>query len=218
MPKSIFKQMCVLFLSLLFFCLSAYSQSLPEYEGFKAGDRVKYFLKNSQKSESFEYQITEIDGTARKGLVIRGGRSSEYQASKNGLLEKEFCFVQLHVCSWTPAVKLFDEDMKVGSEWSGPSTIQTEDAVVDEVIKHKVEKIEKVKIKLGEFLTYKITALGSIKATMTKGGEVYKGTLKMTYWVGVVNKRLVIVKWEYSNDFQQKFYQELESIQISTSP
>ncbi|MEY4368543.1 MAG: hypothetical protein RL564_493 [Pseudomonadota bacterium] len=194
---------------------AATAQQLPEFTNFRSGDRVKYFLKNNIKSESFEYQINEVDGSARKGTVVRGGRSTEFLTSKNGYLEKEFCFVQLHVCSWSPAIKLFDETMKVGDQWTGSSDIQTEDASVIEVLEHKVERFEKIKIKLGEFSTFKINASGSVKATMLKGGEVYKGSLKMTYWVGVVNKRLLILKWEYSNDFRQKFYQELESVQIA---
>jgi hypothetical protein len=49
-------------------------------------------------------------------------------------------------------------------------------------------------------------------ATLVKNNEVFKGSLKMTYWVGVFNKRLVILKREYSNDFRQSFSQELQAV------
>jgi len=203
--------------ALLFTSTAATAQQLPEHTNFQSGDRVKYFLKDTIKSKSFEYQINEVDGSTRKGAVVRSGKTTEFLASKNGYLEKEFCFVQLQVCSWTPAIKLFDATMKVGDRWTGSTDIQTEDASVVEVIEHKVEKFEKMKIKLGEFPSFKINAGGSVKATMLKGGAVFTGSLKMTYWVGVVNKRLLILKWEYSNDFRQKFYQELESVQAAAN-
>jgi hypothetical protein len=194
------------------FSITSFAQRLPDFEDFKAGDVIQYSLKIPGKFESFEYQITEASSSGLKGLVVRGTKSNEFTAPKNGYLEKEFCFVNGQKCSWSPAVKFFDGEMKVGDKWKSTYVVTSEEALVDQSIEHKVEKFEKIKIKLGEFETYRIFASGPMKATLFKNNEVLKGSLKMTYWVGVFNKRLVILKREYSNDFRQSFSQELQAV------
>ncbi len=198
------------------FSISSFAQRLPDFEDIKAGDVIQYSLKIPGKSESFEYQITEASSLGLKGLVVRGMRSNEFTAPQNGYLEKEFCFVDGQKCSWSPAVKFFDGGMKVGDKWKSSYVVTTEEALVDQSIEHKVEKFEKIKIKLGEFETYRVFASGPMKATLFKNNEVFKGSLKMTYWVGVFNKRLVILKREYSNDFRQSFSQELQSVTVKS--
>ena len=200
----------------LIFSITSFAQRLPDFEDVKAGDVIQYSLKIPGKSESFEYQITEASSSGLQGLVVRGKKSNEFTAPKNGYLEKEFCFVDGQRCSWSPAVKFFDGEIKVGDKWKSTYVVTTEDALVDQSIEHKVEKFEKIKIRLGEFETYRIFASGPMKATLFKNNEVFKGSLKMTYWVGVFNKRLVILKREYSNDFQQSFSQELQSLTVKS--
>jgi len=69
--------------ALLFTSTAATAQQLPEHTNFQSGDRVKYFLKDTIKSKSFEYQINEVDGSTRKGAVVRSGKTTEFLASKN---------------------------------------------------------------------------------------------------------------------------------------
>lgn len=194
------------------FSITSFAQLLPDFEDVKAGDVIQYSMKIPGKSELFEYQITEVSSLGIKGQVVKGTKSNEFTAPKNGYLEKEFCFVDGQKCSWSPAVKFFDGEIKVGDKWKSTYVVTTEEALVDQSIEHKVEKFEKIKIKLGEFESFKIFASGPMKATLLKNNEVFKGSLKMTYWVGVFNKRLVILKREYSNDFRQSFSQELLAI------
>jgi hypothetical protein len=100
----------------LTFSIPSVAQRLPDFGDVKAGDVIQYSLKIPGKSESFEYQITEASSSGLQELVARGKKSNEFIAPKNGYLEKEFCFVDGQRCSWSPAVKFFDGEMKVGDK------------------------------------------------------------------------------------------------------
>lgn len=195
--------------SLIAFCGIASAQSLPEFSEFTAGEKLAYQTKASGKTSKYEFVFTEVNSSIARGTVSIDGKQMEFESPAHGYLGKEFCLADVMECEWTPPVKMFDKDSKLGDKWSGSTIVKMKNnTVVDETIESKVDKFEKVKVPAGEFEAFRISSTGSIKAKLEKG-DVYTGTLKMTTWFGVVNKRLVLIKRDYTNSFRQPFTQEL---------
>jgi hypothetical protein len=200
------------YIAMLFLPLAIQAQSLPEASDFAAGDKLTYQTKASGKSSKYEFVFNEVSPSQVKGTTRIDGKQMEFESPSHGHLGKEFCLAEVMECEWTPAVKLFDKNTKVGDKWSVVTNIKLKNnTVVDEVIEFKAEKFEKIKVAAGEFDSIRVSATGTIKAKVEKG-DVYNGTLKMSTWFGVVNNRLVMIKREYTNTFKQPFSQELNKL------
>lgn len=198
------------YLTALLFSTLLQAQTLSDAADFTAGDKLTYQTKASGKSSKYEFIFTEASSSQVKGTASIDGKQMEFQSPAHGYLEKEFCLADVMECEWSPPVKLFDKTTKVGDKWTATTNIKLKNnTVVDEVIEFKAEKFEKIKVPAGEFESIRVNSTGTIKAKVEKG-EVYNGTLKLTTWFGVVNKRLVLIKREYTNSFKQRFSQELE--------
>ncbi len=198
------------YLAALFFSSVVQAQTFPEVVEFTVGEKLTYHTKASGKSNKYEFIFTEVSSSQVKGTASIAGKQMEFESPAHGYLGKEFCLADVMECEWSPPVKLFDKTTKVGDKWTATTNIKLKNnTVVDEVIEFKAEKFEKIKVPAGEFESIRVNATGTIKAKVEKG-EVYNGTLKLTTWFGVVNKRLVLIKREYTNSFKQPFSQELE--------
>jgi hypothetical protein len=193
----------------LFFSLVIQAQTLPETGEFSVGDKLIYQTKASGKSSKYEFVFNEVNQSLVKGIATIDGKRMEFESPAHGYLGKEFCLADVMECEWTPAVKLFDKNTKIGDKWTITTTVKLKNnTIVDEAIEFKAEKFEKVKVAAGEFDSIRVFAAGSIKAKVEKG-DVYNGTLRMTTWFGMINNRLVLIKREYTNTFKQPFSQEL---------
>jgi hypothetical protein len=193
----------------LFFSLVIQAQTLPETGEFSVGDKLIYQTKASGKLSKYEFVFNEVNQSLVKGIATIDGKRMEFESPAHGYLGKEFCLADVMECEWTPAVKLFDKNTKIGDKWTITTTVKLKNnTIVDEAIEFKAEKFEKVKVAAGEFDSIRVFAAGSIKAKVEKG-DVYNGTLRMTTWFGMINNRLVLIKREYTNTFKQPFSQEL---------
>ena len=200
------------YLAALLFSLAVQAQTFPESAEFAAGDKLTYQTRASGKSSKYEFIFTEASSLQVKGTTSIDGKQMEFESPAHGYLGKEFCLADVMECEWTPAVKLFDKNTKVGDKWTVTTNIKLKNnTVVDETIEFKAEKLEKVKVPAGEFESIRVYSTGTIKAKVEKG-DVYNGTLKMTTWFGVVNNRLVMIKREYTNSFKQPFSQEISKL------
>lgn len=198
---------------LIFICSnSTQADTFQDFSEFAAGDKITYQIKFYGKSSKYEFAFSDVNSSLVKGTASIDGKQMEFEAPAHGYLGKEFCLADVMDCEWTPAVKLFDKNTKLGDKWSVTTVIQMRNkTIVEEVIESKAEKLEKIKVPAGEFETLRVYSTGTIKAKAEKG-EVYNGTLKMTTWFGIANKRLVMIKREYTNTFRQPFSQELSKL------
>lgn len=202
----------IILFGVIVLCGAASAQSLPEFSEFMPGEKLTYQTKASGKTSKYEFVFAEVNSSTTRGTVSIDGKQMEFESPAHGYLGKEFCLADVMECEWTPPVKMFTKDSKLGDKWSATTTVKMKNnTVVDETIESKVEKFEKIKVPAGEFEAFRVSSTGSIKAKVEKG-DVYTGTLKMTTWFGVVNKRLVLIKRDYTNSFRQPFTQELSKL------
>lgn len=199
----------IFIIALMLFSTNVFCNPFVETEEFKVGDKITYQTKVGAKSSKYEFTFTEVNSDNVKGITTINNKQMEFESPAHGYLGKEYCLADIMECQWDLPVKLFDKSTDVDSKWTGSTKVKMQNnTVVDEVIDFKAEKIEKIKVPAGEFDSIRVQANGSIKAKIEKG-DVYNGTLKMTTWFGVVNKRLILIKREYTNSFKQTFTQEL---------
>lgn len=202
----------VLLLVLAFITGSTYATPLPEFEEFAVGDKLTYQTRADGRSSSHTFTFSESNPAGVKGTVEIGGQKMTFEAPAHGYLGRELCLAQVMTCEWTPPVKMFDRTLKINDSWNATTVVNTgKKILVDEVLQSKVERADRVKVPAGEFDALLVLVSGTIKAT-TERGDVYKGTLKMRTWFGVVNKRLVLIKRDYENSFGDTFTQELAKL------
>ena len=203
-------QTAILLLAL--FTASARAAPLSEFGEFAPGDKLTYQTRADGRTRTHTFTFSESSPTGVKGTVEIGGQQMTFEAPAHGYLGRELCLAQVMTCEWTPPVKMFDRTAQVNDTWNTTTVVTTgKKILVDEILESKVERADRVKVPAGEFDSLLVLTTGSIKAT-TERGEVYKGTLKMRTWFGVVNKRLVLIKRDYENSFRETFTQELAKL------
>lgn len=191
---------------------SAFAQSLAQFSDFVSDDKLTYKTVADFKKGTYEFKFTEITPNSVKGIATYDNKKMEFEMPAHGYLGKEFCLADVQECEWKAPLKMFDKDSKLNDEWTGTTLVTLRNkTLVDEVLKSKVEKFEKIKIQAGEFDAFKVYTTGSIKAKLANG-DTYTGTLWMSTWFGVANNRLVLLKREYKNTFKQSFTQELAKL------
>ena len=199
---------------LLLLLISGLARAAPpwNFADFAAGDKLTYQTRADGRPRLHTFTFSESGPNGVKGTVEIGDHKMTFEAPAHGFLGREICLAQLMTCEWTPPVKIFDRTLQVNDTWNTTTVVTTDKNItVDEVLEFKVERADRVRVLAGEFDSLLVRTVGSINAKSDRG-EVYKGTLQMRTWFGVVNKRLVLIKREYENSFRQTFTQELAKL------
>jgi len=207
--------MKTIFLLLLLIPFTVLGQTLPSYDQFEPGDLITYSLNVGGKTKRLDYIFAKVEKNLLSGKVTFDTKEGEFSSSGLGFELQDFVFGSGEMTVRKPEVKIFDPTMKVGTQWTNLFEATGESFKVQVILKAQVEKFEKIKLKFTEVDCFVINFNEIIQGINLKS-EPFTGKASYKIWVGVVNQRLLIVKREYQNSFDQKYIQELsESPKIS---
>ncbi|NCV63758.1 MAG: hypothetical protein EBW49_07575, partial [Betaproteobacteria bacterium] len=99
----------------------------------------------------------------------------------------------------------------IGSKWNTVFEAKGETLTAQVIQQAQASKLEKVKLKFGEYDAILVTNNDVIQGINNKS-EVFSGKSTAKIWVGIVNNRALILKREYQNSFGEKFVQELAEL------
>lgn len=204
--KTIFASLFILLLPITSFGQVNLLDTIP----FENGDQLTYVYKElpSGKSSEIRYLLDDISDVSVVGRFYKGDLVLPIKSPKLGTVGDEVCFGTFEKCSFNPPMKLFDKNMKLGDEWRQSMKVVGETFTSDLTQELKVLKQEKIRIQLGEFDTFKVVAKGKFKGVTTKGDK-FSGTETLEFWVGNVSDKLVLLKVNFGNSFQDKWTIEL---------
>jgi len=197
-----------IFLSLLLTPFIVLAQTLPSYDQFEPGDVISYSVNISGKVRRLEYSFNRVEKNITAGRVIFDTKEGDFSSSGLGFELQDFVLGAGEMTIRKPEAKMFDPAMKVGTQWTTLFDATGESFKAQIILKAQVEKFEKVKLKFTEVDCFVINASENIQGVNLKS-EPFTGKSNYKIWVGVVNQRLLIVKREYQNSFDQKWTQEL---------
>lgn len=187
------------------------AQTLGAFEPFEAGDVVVYSVNLNGTIKKLEYSYVTVDKSGASGKVIYGDKESEFKSAGLGLEDKDFALGNGQMFLRIPSLKIFDPTMQVGSKWNNVFEAKGETLTVQIIQQVQVSKVEKVKLKFGEFDAFLLTNTDVLQGINNKS-EVFLGKSNAKIWVGVVNNRALVLKREYQNSFGEKILQELAEL------
>ena len=200
--------------NLLLLCLlplQLFAQALGNFEPFEAGDVLVYSVNANGNVKKLEYNYLTVDKNGVAGKVIYGDKEGEFKSSGLGLQDKDFGLSNSQIFLLTPAAKIFEPGIQVGNKWNDVFEAKGETLTGQVIRQSQASKLEKVKLKFGEYDAILI-AENSVLQGITNKSEVFSGKSSGKIWVGVVNNRALILKRENQNSFGEKFVQELAEI------
>jgi len=198
-------------LLLCFLPFQLFAQALGNFEAFEAGDVVVYSVNANGTVKKLEYNYSTVDKSGVTGKVIYGDKEGEFKSSGLGLQDKDFGLGNSQIFSLNPPAKIFEPAIQVGSKWNDVLEAKGETLDVQIIRQSQATKVEKVKLKFGEYDAILITE-NSVLQGITNKSEVFSGKSTGKIWVGVVNNRALILKRENQNSFGEKFVQELAEL------
>jgi len=191
----------------------AQQKLIVNYEPFESGDEIVYSVNVNGTVKNLQYTYTNVDTNIATAKVVFGDLEKEFRSSGLGLVDSDFgAAYSGEFFMNSPPGKIFENQITVGHKWNNIYEAKS-DLVTVQVIQQKmVSKIEKVKLKFGEFDAAVITHNDLYQGVNNKG-EVFSGkSIASKYWIGVVNNRILMLKREYQNSFGQKAIKELSQI------
>jgi hypothetical protein len=199
-------------LFILFFTLpiQLFAQALGNFEPFEAGDVIVYSVTVNGAVKKLEYTFDNVNAITATGKVVFGDLVREFKSSGLGLVDSGFgAGYDGAFFTNSPPNKMFEPEIMVGGKWNNSYEARSDTVTVQVIQQVMVSKIEKVKLKIGEFDAALITHNDLYQGANNKG-EVFSGkSTASKYWIGVVNNRMLVLKREYQNSFGQKAIQEL---------
>lgn len=191
--------------------LPLHAQSLGNFESFESGDVLIYNVIANGNAKKFEYTYLNVDKNGVSGKVIYGDKEGEFKSSAPGLEEKDFGLSNGQMFTRTPPSKIFEPGLQIGSKWNTVFEVKGETLTVQVIQQAQASKLEKVKLKFGEYDAILVTNNDVIQGINNKS-EVFSGKSTAKIWVGIVNNRALILKREYQNSFGEKLVQELAEL------
>ena len=198
-------------LLLCFLPFQLFAQALGNFEPFEAGDVVVYSVNANGTVKKLEYNYLTVDKNGVAGKVIYGDKEGEFKSPGLGLEEKDIALSNGQIFLRTPPIKLFEPGLQVGSKWNAVLEAKSETLTAQIIQLAQASKLEKVKLKFGEYDAILVTNNDVLQGINNKS-EVFSGKSTAKIWVGVVNNRALILKREYQNSFGEKFVQELAEL------
>ena len=202
-------------LFILFFTLpiQLFAQALGNFEPFEAGDVIVYSVTVNGAVKKLEYTYSNVNANTATGKVVFGDLVRDFKSSDLGLVDSQFgAGFNGDFFTNSPPNKMFESEIKVGGKWNNLYEARSDTVTVQVIQQVMVSKIEKVKLKIGEFDAALISHSDLYQGVNDKG-EVFSGkSTASKYWIGVVNNRMLVLKREYQNSFGQKAIQELAEL------
>lgn len=185
---------------------------------YENGDKLSYALKigGTSKITKIDYYFTDVTENLLIGFQTRDNKVMQVRTKEYGTATNDICWGVGQKCVFDPPMKLFDKDIKINDEWVNKFKVTAEEFVSNVIQEVKVEKQEKIKLKIGEFETFKIVAKGKINGSTVRN-EKFSGTESFEIWVANINNKLAIVKLEYSNSFKEKWTAELDVLPLPSN-
>lgn len=187
------------------------AQTLGNFEPFEAGDTVVYSVTMNGAVKKLEYNYVTVDKNGAAGKVTYGDKEGEFKSSAPGLEEKDIALSNGQIFTRTPPIKIFEPGLQIGSKWNTVFEVKGETLTVQVIQQAQASKLEKVKLKFGEYDAILVTNNDVIQGINNKS-EVFSGKSTAKIWVGIVNNRALILKREYQNSFGEKLVQELAEL------
>lgn len=187
------------------------AQTLGNFEPFEAGDTVVYSVTMNGAVKKLEYNYVTVDKNGAAGKVTYGDKEGEFKTSAPGLEEKDFGLSNGQMFTRTPPIKIFEPGLQIGSKWNTVFEVKGETLTVQVIQQAQASKLEKVKLKFGEYDAILVTNNDVLQGINNKS-EVFSGKSTAKIWVGIVNNRALILKREYQNSFGEKLVQELAEL------
>ena len=202
-------------LFILFFTLpiQLFAQALGNFEPFEAGDVIVYSVTVNGAVKKLEYTYSNVNANTATGKVVFGDLEKEFRSSGLGLVDSDFgaAYTGEFFMNSSPN-KMFESEIKVGGKWNNSYEARSDTVTVQVIQQVMVSKIEKVKLKIGEFDAALITHNDLYQGTNNKGEAFTGKSTASKYWVGVVSNRMLVLKREYQNSFGQKAIKELSEL------
>jgi hypothetical protein len=201
-------------LFILFFTLpiQLFAQALGNFEPFESGDVIVYSVNVNGAVKKLEYTYSNVNANTATGKVVYGDLVGVFKSSGIGFEDANLALGDGTFFANSPPLKLFESELNVGSKWNNVYEATSETLKIQVIQQVMVSKIEKVKLKIGEFDAALITHNDLYQGVNNKG-EVFSGkSTASKYWIGVVNNRMLVLKREYQNSFGQKVAQELSEL------
>lgn len=187
------------------------AQTLGNFEPFEAGDTVVYSVTMNGAVKKLEYNYVTVDKNGAAGKVTYGDKEGEFKSSAPGLEEKDVALSNGQIFIRTPPIKIFEPGLQIGSKWNTVFEAKGETLTAQVIQQAQASKLEKVKLKFGEYDAILVTNNDVIQGINNKS-EVFSGKSTAKIWVGIVNNRALILKREYQNSFGEKLVQELAEL------
>ena len=203
--------MIKILLLLCFLPFQLFAQALVNFEPFEAGDVVVYSVNANGTVKKLEYNYLTVDKNGVAGKVIYGDKEGEFKSPGLGLEEKDIALSNGQIFLRNPPIKIFEPGLQVGSKWNTVLEAKSETLTAQVIQLAQASKLEKVKLKFGEYDAILVTN-NDVLQGITNKSEVFSGKSTGKIWVGVVNNRALILKREYQNSFGEKFVQELAEL------
>jgi hypothetical protein len=185
----------------------SFAQTMEPTKMLEVGDKASYAWKNHAKSETMTQEVVEVNGSEIIMVETRGAKSVDrIYAINQGGFKKEMCWAVSELCAYAAPQRMTVFPLKKGKKWTNSQTVQGETFKADLSKKHKVGRLEKVKVPAGEYEAFRIKFSGRVK------GENFQFTEKATYWYALVNGKPIMVKLQYSNGNRDKVTMELVSL------
>jgi hypothetical protein len=191
--------------------LQLMAQTLGNFEPFEAGDTVVYSVTMNGAVKKLEYNYVTVDKNGAAGKVTYGDKEGEFKSSAPGLEEKDIALSNGQIFIRTPPIKIFEPGLQIGSKWNTVFEAKGETLTAQVIQQAQASKLEKVKLKFGEYDAILVTNNDVIQGINNKS-EVFSGKSTAKIWVGIVNNRALILKREYQNSFGEKLVQELAEL------
>ncbi len=208
--KKIFRS---IFYFLFLFSNFSSAEPFPQNSNFEAGDEITYLVSLNERLIQLQYIIKKIDSGSIEGITLYNGKENIFKGKDFNYEDKVVLLTSGQLATRIPAIKLYDEKIDIGMSWNNSYEILAETFIANISEQVHVGKYEKIQIDDIEIncktilITSNIDGLGDLSS--------FKGTSTSKIWVGVFEKRLLILQREYQNTLGSKMTQKLLKVSRS---
>jgi ribosomal protein S17 len=197
----------------LLLCFSVAHAMQPSNQ-FQVGDKASYAYKNRSRSATVTFEVVAVNGAQVTMTETRGSKTGDRVfVSDQGGFSKSLCWAVDEQCTFSSPNVMVAFPLEKGKKWTNAQSATGETWKGELEKKHKVGRLEKVKVPTGEFEAFRIEFSGKVTGK-TNSGQRFKMSEKAKYWYALVNGKPVMVKFEYSSSNKDKVSMELTQLRF----
>ncbi len=188
------------------------AQKVESAKDREPGDKASWKYVWNNKASTLEETWTALTDDEMIGVHKVDGKEYEIVLARSPSyqLKKMRCLTIGQRCTYSPGFSFVQFPLEKGNKWTTSSSVTGETFIAEVVNERTVERVETLRTPAGDFETYKITGVGSVRSKNSKG-EVYVGKESETDWVAIVSGKMLVVKAVYKNTFGESFSLDLIS-------